>query len=225
MKYRLVIFDLDGTLLETLTDLTASLNHTLKCQGLPERSRDEVRNFVGNGIPKLIERACPPEYTPEQREPVCREFTAYYLEHCTDATAPYEGILPLLKKLRDGGIRIAGSSNKADEATRELCGRMFPGMTDFVLGSRKDIPNKPATDGVRMIMETLECKADETVYVGDSDVDIRTAENAGIRCISVSWGFRDPDFLREHGATEIIDRPEELAEIIESTGQNVRESI
>lgn len=210
MKYRLVIFDLDGTLLETLTDLTASLNHTLKCFGLPERGMDEVRTFVGNGIPKLIERACPPEYTPEQREPVCHEFIRYYLEHCTDATAPYEGILPLLEKLKESGIRIAVSSNKADEATRELCEQMFPGLTDLVLGSRKEIANKPAPDGAQMIMRELGCEPAETLYVGDSDVDIATAKNAGIRCISVSWGFRDVDFLQKHGAETIIDRPEEL---------------
>lgn len=210
MKYTLVIFDLDGTLLETLTDLTASLNHTMRHFGLPEHSTDEVRGFVGNGIPKLIERACPPEYTPEQREPVCREFMGYYLEHCKDATAPYDGILSLLEKLKSNGIGIAVSSNKADEATRALCSRMFPGLTDYVLGSRKGIPNKPAPDGVRMIMEEMGRGPEETLYVGDSDVDIKTAENAGIRCVSVSWGFRNVDFLLAHGAKTIIGHPEEL---------------
>lgn len=215
MKYRLVIFDLDGTLLETLTDLAASLNHTLKCFGLPERGMDEVRTFVGNGIPKLIERACPPEYTPEQREPVCHEFIRYYLEHCTDATAPYEGILPLLEKLKESGIRIAVSSNKADEATRELCEQMFPGLTDLVLGSRKGIANKPAPDGARIIMDELGCRPEETLYVGDSDVDIATARNTGIRCISVSWGFRNTDFLLANGAETIIDHPEELISLMQ----------
>lgn len=217
LGYKAVIFDLDGTLLNTLQDLTDAVNAALLFQGFPQRSLDEIRCFVGNGIKKLLARAVPEGQVNPYFSKVEEVFRKYYGEHCRDKTQPYEGILPLLTKLKNNGIQMAVVSNKADFAVQELIPVYFGDLITTAHGENEEagIRKKPAPDMVYQALQELGCKPDEAVYVGDSDVDIETAENAGLVPICVSWGFRDCAFLREHGAKRIIDRPEELAEIFQ----------
>lgn len=210
MVYKLVIFDLDGTILNTLEDLAASVNAALRLNAMPERTIEEVRQFVGNGIRKLIERAVPAETSPESTEQVLADFRSHYELHCTDRTAPYEGIPALIDALRAAGMLTAVVSNKADSAVQKLCAAMFPGQFDAVAGEREGVRRKPAPDAVNAVLERFGIAKEEAVYIGDSDVDIRTAANAGMACISVDWGFRDAAFLNAHGAEEILSSPETL---------------
>lgn len=210
MKKKLVIFDLDGTILDTLQDLADSTNYALVYHGFPERSVDEVRKFVGNGIGNLIKRAVPENTPQDVTDAVLATFKLYYGEHCADTTRPYEGIMPLLSKLKEEGIQTAVVSNKADFAVQELCERYFPGYFDFVVGEREGIRRKPSPDSVNEVLKKLQKTAEESVYVGDSDVDVDTAANAGMDMIGVSWGFRGREFLIEHGAKKIADEPEEI---------------
>ena len=214
MNYRLAIFDLDGTILNTLDDLADSTNAALRMNSLPERTRDEVRRFVGNGIHLLIERAVPEGSSDELIEKVFADFKTYYGAHCEDRTAPYDGINEMLDTLRASGVRIAVVSNKADFAVQKLCERYFPGKLDFTVGERENVRRKPAPDSAFESMKSLGVPAAESVYIGDSDVDIETAKNAGIPCLSVTWGFRSREFLTEHGASRLVDTPTEVAEII-----------
>ena len=214
MSYKVVIFDLDGTILDTLEDLKESTNAALAANGYPARTLDEVRRFVGNGIGKLIERAVPQGTSKEAIEKTLESFKEHYGIHCADHTKPYDGILELLEDLRKNGIQTAVVSNKADFAVQELCGRYFPGAFDFVVGEREGIRRKPCPDSVFEVLKTLKKTADEAVYIGDSDVDVETARQAGMDGIFVSWGFRGREFLTEHGATCIVDTPEELEQLI-----------
>lgn len=210
MRYDLLIFDLDGTILDTLEDLFLSVNVSLRKSGFPERTKEEVRQFVGNGIQKLIERAVPENTDEEQIQHVYQDFTAYYAAHCADHTRPYAGIIEILQTLRNAGIRTAVVSNKADYAVQSLCRTYFPDLFDAVAGEQEGIKRKPAPDAVLTILDRLHIHQEQAVYIGDSDVDIETAKNAGMPCISVDWGFRDRNFLMQHGAEKIISRPEEL---------------
>lgn len=211
MRYQLVIFDLDGTILDTLQDLYLSVNHALQQNQLPSRSIQEIRQFVGNGIRKLIERSVPEELSDLSRiDQVHRDFKAHYQAHCADHTAPYGQIPEIIRTLRDAGIRTAVVSNKADSAVQSLCETYFPGLFDSIAGEKNGIRRKPAPDSVLAVLEDLRIAPEHAVYVGDSDVDIETAQNAGIPCISVTWGFRDPDFLREHHVQTLITEPAEL---------------
>lgn len=211
MKYRLMIFDLDGTLLNTLEDLADSVNYVLWKHGFPERTTEEVRSFVGDGIHKLIERSVPEGTAPFMVEECFKDFTPYYKVHCADKTKPYEGITALLQRLRASGVKTAVVSNKADYAAKELCARYFPDMFDEVVGERVGIHRKPAPDSVNEVIRLLGATKEETVYVGDSDVDVQTAENAGIDGVFVAWGFKGEAFLKEAGANVIVTRPEEIA--------------
>lgn len=211
MKYRLMIFDLDGTLLNTLEDLADSVNYVLWKHGFPERTTEEVRSFVGDGIHKLIERSVPEGTAPFMVEECFKDFTPYYKVHCADKTKPYEGITELLQRLRASGVKTAVVSNKADYAAKELCTRYFPDMFDEVVGERVGIHRKPAPDSVNEVIRLLGATKEETVYVGDSDVDVQTAENAGIDGVFVAWGFKGEAFLKEAGANVIVTRPEEIA--------------
>ena len=210
MKYKLVIFDLDGTLLDTLEDLADSTNYALRTCGMPERSIDEVCRFVGNGIHKLIERAVPEETDTAEIEKVFSEFKSYYAVHCNDKTKAYDGILKLLYDLRQNSVRLAVVSNKADFGVQTLCRQYFDGLLDIAVGERDGIRRKPAPDSVNEVLRVLGIDRKNAVYVGDSDVDIETARNAGMDCISVTWGFRDADFLKAHGAQVLVNTPEEL---------------
>jgi len=209
-KYSLVIFDLDGTILDTLEDLTDCLNHTLLEFGFPQRRLDEVRSFVGDGIRKLIERAAPKNTESEIIDKVFISFKEYYKDHFAVKTRPYDGIPELLMELRKSKVRTAVVSNKADFAVKALCEKYFPGMFDTAVGEREGIARKPVPDSVNAVLAELGVSRQNAVYVGDSDVDIATAANAEMDCISVAWGFRDEAFLRERGAECLVYTVDEL---------------
>lgn len=215
MKYMIAIFDLDGTILNTLEDLADSTNYALKTCGYPERTMDEVRQFVGNGIRKLMERAVPEGTPVEEIDRVHETFTAHYKVHCADKTRPYDGIVELLQNLKKDGCKLAVVSNKADYGVQELCKQYFDGVFDFAVGEREGIRKKPAPDSVNEVLKTLGCSRDRAVYIGDSDVDIQTAANAQMDHIIVEWGFRDVPFLIAKGAKVLVEKPEEILEIVE----------
>lgn len=216
MKYKAVVFDLDGTLLNTLEDLKDAVNAALRSHQMPERSLEEVRNFVGNGIAKLIERSVPDNTGKEEQEEVLRIFCEYYGVHCQDKTVPYDGILELLSKLGEEGYRIAVVSNKAHFAVKELIPHYFSNLIPVAMGEneRAGVAKKPAPDMVWKALEELGCSREEAVYVGDSDVDYETAKNSGLDFIGVSWGFRGRAFLEKLGAENIVDNPKEIFEKI-----------
>ena len=192
MRYQLAIFDMDGTILNTLQDLTNSLNAALQLSGYPQHTLEEVA----------------------QIDKVHQDFTEHYRVHCADTTQPYAGIPELLQQLRNAGCKTAVVSNKADYAVQELCKQYFDGMFDFAVGERKNILKKPAPDAVNEVLQQLQTDRSQAVYIGDSDVDVETAKNAKMDGIFVDWGFRSRDFLLEHGAKTIVSQPEELAEQI-----------
>ena len=209
-----VIFDLDGTLLNTLEDLKDAVNAALKAYNLPERSLEEVRKFVGNGVRNLMIRAVPDGQEHPQFEEIFDEFKAYYGVHCKDKTKPYDGIIELLDTLKEKNIKMAIVSNKIDSAVKELDKEYFKGYFGAAIGEMEGVSRKPAPDTALKAMKEIGSNADETIYVGDSDVDIKTAINAGISCISVEWGFRDRDFLLANGAKIIVKSPMEVIEWI-----------
>ena len=213
--YEAVIFDLDGTLLDTLDDLWDSVNAALEKYGLPLRTREEVRWFVGNGIAKLIERATG-EVEKEVYEGVLAEFKRHYAEHCEDKTKPYEGSMPLLSLLKEKGIKTAVVSNKADFALKKLAQSYFDGLLLEAVGENEaaGIRKKPAPDSVLAVMQSMGVGTRSTVYIGDSEVDLQTAKNAGVDCIAVTWGFRDRAFLIERGATVLVDTATELEKVL-----------
>ena len=204
------IFDLDGTLLNTINDLAASTNYALRSAGMPEHSVDDVRRFVGNGVKKLMERAIPDGLNNPDFDETYATFRKHYLKHSLDTTKPYDGIPEVLAELKRRGKKLAIVSNKFYAATQELARHFFPDTIEVAIGERENIRKKPAPDTVLEAMRQLGVGKEGTVYIGDSDVDIDTAHNVGVPCISVSWGFRDRDFLLAHGATTLIERPEQL---------------
>ena len=209
-----VIFDLDGTLLNTLFDLTDSVNYTLEKYGMPQRSLEEVRAFVGNGIRNLMTQAVPDGESHPEFESLFAFFREYYKMHCNIKTAPYEGVMELLEELKERDIKMAIVSNKIDSGVKELNKIHFSEYIDVAIGEREGIGRKPEPDSVFEALRVLGVDAEHAVYVGDSDVDIQTARNAEVRCISVSWGFRDEAFLKENGADIIIASPLELLEYL-----------
>lgn len=209
-KYKTYIFDLDGTLLSTLADLAASTNYALRTHHMPERSLDEVRRFVGNGVKKLMERAITDGLNNPLFEETFATFRQHYMQHNLDTTQPYPGIMQLLEQLKAEGKNIAVVSNKFYAATRELCRHFFGDLVPVAIGEREDIRKKPAPDTVIEALRELGVDKEGAVYIGDSDVDIMTAKNSGIPCVSVLWGFRDKEFLLEHGATTLISQPEDM---------------
>ena len=212
ITYSAYIFDLDGTLLDTLGDLAASTNYALRTHGMPEHSMDDVRSFVGNGVRKLMERAIPQGADNPEFEATFATFRQHYMQHSLDTTKPYEGIPETLAALKAKGCRLAVVSNKMMAATQELCQHFFPDTIEVAIGEHETegIRKKPAPDTVFAALEQLGLGKEGAVYVGDSDVDIQTAKNAGLPCISVLWGFRDRDFLIQHGAKTFISAPSEL---------------
>ncbi len=213
-KYDTVIFDLDGTLLDTLEDLCDSTNFALSKFGFPERTLLEVRSFVGNGIGVLIEKALPQGKANPRYGQVFEAFKSHYAVNCNNKTHVYDGIHELLFLLKEAGYKLAVVSNKVDSAVKELCKLYFSDTIDIAFGETPDIKKKPLPDSVRAAMLVLKAKEEETVYIGDSEVDILTARNAGIDCISVSWGFRDKTVLCEAGAQVILDTPKDVFEYI-----------
>ena len=220
MEYSAYIFDLDGTILDTLDDLTQSVNYALRQFSMPERSKDEVRMMVGNGVRLLIERAVPAGTKDGVTIQVFDAFRKHYLEHSLDNTRPYPGIIDLFTKLKREGKKIAIVSNKLQPAVTALVDRFFSQYVDVAIGERVGMRRKPAPDMVLEAMRQLGSTPSTTsennsptvdaVYIGDSDTDIKTAENSGLPCISVLWGFRDREFLINHGATTLVEKPEEI---------------
>ena len=215
MKYTMAIFDLDGTILNTLEDLADSTNYALRICGYPERTIDEVRRFVGNGIRKLVERAVPAGTSVCEMDRVHETFNRYYQVHCADKTRPYDGILKLLRDLKEDGCKLAVVSNKADYGVQELCRQYFDKVFDFAVGEREGIRKKPFPDSVDEVLKTFGVERNEAVYIGDSEVDIETAANAHIDHIIVEWGFREKDFLISQGAEVLVSKTEEIKKIIE----------
>ena len=214
MPYQTAVFDLDGTLLDTLEDLYLATNAALERHSLPRRSRDEVRLFVGNGVEMLIRRAVPAGTDEETILAVLADFKTAYAAICEDHTKPYDGILDMLAALRERGIRVAVVSNKFDAATKKLCEKYFEDLVEVAIGERAGVRKKPAPDTVYEALKELGVTAEGAVYIGDSDVDIQTARNCGMQCISVTWGLRDKDFLIENGAKALVDTPEKLLGVI-----------
>ena len=209
--YRTVIFDLDGTLLNTIDDLADAGNWVCRQNGWPEHTVEEFRRMVGHGIPNLVNR-----FSPEgSRSPLLlahtlSQFNAYYGEHNMNKTAPYDGIVELLGKLRQRGVQLAVLSNKADEFSREMVRHYFSDVFALVRGKLPGVPVKPDPTGVLAILEELGAAAEETLFVGDSGVDIMTAHNAKLTACGVTWGFRDREELISAGAEHLVDTMEEL---------------
>ena len=212
MKYNTYIFDLDGTLLDTLQDLAASVNYALRQHGMPEHSIDDVRRFVGNGVRLLMERAIPDGANNPDFEATFATFREHYMHHSLDTTRPYPGIPEALAELKANGCKLAVVSNKMMAATQELIRHFFPDTIEVAIGEHEaeGIRKKPAPDTVFAALKELGVGKEDAVYVGDSDVDIQTARNSGLPCISVLWGFRDKDFLIKHGAETFVSKPSEL---------------
>jgi len=212
ITYSAYIFDLDGTLLDTLDDLAASVNYALRTHGMPEHTNDDVRLFVGNGVRKLMERAIPDGASNPDFEATFATFRQHYMTHSLDTTKPYDGIPETLEALKAKGCHLAVVSNKMMAATQELCRHFFPDTIEVAIGENEaeGIRKKPAPDTVIAALRQLGVGQEGAVYVGDSDVDIETARNSGLPCISVLWGFRDRDFLLQHGAKMFISNPSEL---------------
>lgn len=203
-----VIFDLDGTLLDTLDDLVNAVNYMMRKHGFPERERTAIRRFLGNGARDLMRRSVPDNIDGEDFEKLLNEYMEYYNAHSQIMTKPYDGVLPLLAELKECGIKTAVVSNKPDMTVKGLCKEYFGDSLDFVLGDRPDIKKKPSADPILLAMKELGC--DRAVYVGDSEVDILAAKNAKLPCISLTWGFRDRELLEAQGATCFAGTAEEL---------------
>ncbi len=203
MKYKLAIFDLDGTLLNTLDDLRISVNHSLSMFGYMERTESDIKSFVGNGVHKLIERSLPDGTGEKDAEKVFEEFRKYYSAHCSDYTKPYDGIKELLNELLSCGMIIAVVSNKSDAEVKKLTRKYFGECVDAAIGEREGIRRKPCPDSVNELLMMLGTEHSEAIYIGDSEVDIETARNAEIDMIAVSWGFRSEQTLSESGASAI----------------------
>lgn len=209
-----IVFDLDGTLLDTLDDLADSVNHALATEGFAQRTRAEIRAFVGNGVANLVHRAVP-EGTRADTEARClATFRAHYAHHMDHKTAPYPGILPLLRALKAKNIKMAVCSNKFDTAVKHLCGKMFGDLLPVAIGESETVRKKPAPDSVYLALDQLGSRRETAYYVGDSEVDVDTAQNAGLVCVGVTWGFRDRAVLAQKGAQHIIDTPGELLSLL-----------
>lgn len=209
-----IVFDLDGTLMDTLKDLAESTNYALRACGMPERTIDEVRQFVGNGVHRLIERAIPAGTEPEAMEQCFDTFKEYYVEHCRDNTCLYEGVAEMLASLKEAGYKMAIVSNKLQAGVTELHESYFKDYIDVAIGESPEVRRKPEADMVNKALEALGSKKEDAVYVGDSDVDIKTAANAELPCISVLWGFRDKKFLQENGAKLLVEQPNEVLDVL-----------
>ncbi len=213
-KMNTVIFDLDGTLLDTLEDLYRSVNAALTTCGLPLRTLDEVRQFVGNGVHNLICSAVPGGEDDPHFEDCFLAFREHYAKHMNDHTKPYDGIMELLQELSDRGVKTAIVSNKGDAAVKELNRTLFNDRISVAIGEREGVRRKPAPDTVYEAIRELGSEREKSVYIGDSEVDLETARNAGLPCIAVSWGFRERALLERLGAEEIADTPAELLKML-----------
>lgn len=214
-KYELVIFDMDGTILDTLTDMTDAVNHVMRLHSLPEHDYTKVRGYVGSGARTLFERALGPDISTELLESCVKEFREYYKAHCRDKTAPYEGIMELLSNLHEKGYKLAVVSNKPDESVKVLVEQYFDNIFDFALGEREGIAKKPAADMVNTCLDFFGVCKEKAIYIGDSDVDYMTSVNSGLDQILVTWGFKDIDFLKTFNAMNYVNSAEEIIAILE----------
>lgn len=214
MKYKAVVFDMDGTILNTIEDLTDATNHALAVYGLPQITVEQERYFVGNGLYTTARRAVPEGTSDELVQKVYEELVSYYRSHSEVKTGPYEGIVETIKRIHEAGIKTAVVSNKADFAVQSLVEKYFAGCFDEAMGETKGYALKPAPDMVEEILNRLGVSKEEAVYVGDSNVDLQTAENSDMDCIAVSWGFRGREKLEEYGAKVIVDTPAQIEEIL-----------
>ena len=210
MRYKAVLFDMDGTVLDTLADLTNAVNHVLALYGMPARSPREVAGFLGNGAARLLSEATPEGTTQEQLQEMLRVYQPWYDSHCAILTAPYPGILPLMEALRSAGVRQAVISNKQDSAVRQLAEQHFPGLLEAAVGESATVRRKPNPDAVLAALRQMDVRPKEAVYIGDTEVDLQTAVNAGLDSAAVGWGFRTQAQLREAGADRIFQSAEEL---------------
>jgi len=216
MKYDTILFDLDGTLLNTLDDLADSVNAVMQKEGYQQRTKDEIRKFIGDGVKTLMERSLP-QGTPEKEILRCLDmFREIYQQNMCNRTKPYEGIPSLLTRLKEMGIKICVVSNKMDEATKDICGLYFREEVDVAIGDNLDRKKKPDPDNVYEALKQLGSHKDKTIFVGDSNIDMITAKNAGLACVGVTWGYRSRETLQEAGADHIIDEPDQLITLIEN---------
>ena len=212
--YTHVIFDLDGTLLNTIDDLAGAGNHVCAAHGWPAHTVDEYKRMVGNGIPKLVRRFAPQGLSEDGLAQALAEFSAYYAAHKEDKTAPYPGVPELLAALKGRRVRLAVLSNKAHALAGPVVEYYFPGVFDVVQGALPDAPVKPDPTLLRRVMERLEARPENTLFVGDSNVDVLTGKNGGLTVVGVLWGFRDREELEGAGADFVIGRPEELLGLV-----------
>lgn len=209
-----VIFDLDGTLLDTLEDLAAAVNHILERYGYPLRTRAQVRKALGNGLERLLRLSVPDTIAEERFQKMLGEFRPYYFAHCNEKTCAFAGVPELLASLKQKGIAMAIVSNKAQPAVAELCRQYFAEYMETAIGESPDIRRKPAPDTVVKALELLGIHKEEAVYVGDSEVDKATADNVGMDCILVSWGFRDRPQLEALQPWKLVDSPKEILNLL-----------
>lgn len=214
MKYKAVIFDMDGTLLDTLDDITDSVNHVIGSFGYPPKSREEIRNYVGNGTARLFEQCFPRKLNDRYFSHMLKMYSQHYLENCVNKTKPYSQILEVLQRLHESDIKLGIVSNKPDTMVKRLNSMFFAEYIPVALGELPDMKRKPEPDLVLSALGQLGVSPYDALYVGDSEVDILTAKNAGIPCIAVTWGFRDADALKAAGAECIVDSPVELLEYV-----------
>lgn len=215
MKYDTIIFDLDGTLLNTLDDLADSVNEIMKRKGYPLRTRDEVQEFIGDGVKLLITRSLPGDASEEEVLRSLEEFRELYIKNMMNQTKPYDGILEVLKKLKEKGIKIGVVSNKPDEATKEMCRQFFNGYVDAAIGDNHERKKKPAPDNVLEALRQLNSRKENALYAGDSNVDMKTAKNTELRSIGVTWGYRSREILLAEGAEHLVDKPMQLLSLVE----------
>ena len=214
MKYKAVLFDMDGTVLDTLGDLAAAVNHTLREFSMPERSIAEVAAALSNGAAYLIAHTVPAGTPKELTDKVLAAYAPYYDAHCDILTGPYDGIVPLMEKLRDKGVKLAVISNKQDTAVKPLAEKYFPGLLEIAVGESAEVRRKPNPDAVLAALRHIGVEREDAIYVGDTEVDLQTARNAGMECASVDWGFRTREQLVEIGAEHIFDTVQELEEYL-----------
>ncbi len=212
-KYKLIVFDLDGTLLDTLEDLAASVNYAMEKLGLPLYTVEQVRWMVGNGAEVLMKRAVTEKHIDKYSSAVTLQ-KEFYAVHSLDSTKEYEGISEMLTALSDAGIQTGVFSNKDDDVVKQLCRDFFGDKVVYAVGTKLNSAKKPDPFGLVEIMRLSGCSACETVYCGDSEVDVMTAANAGVPCVSVTWGFRDKDFLSRHGAKLFADCPSQVTDMV-----------
>ena len=216
MKYTTIVFDCDGTLLDTATDLANAVNHVLRTHNFPEKSLAEVKAALGNAVTYLMRQCLPSTVADHELEPYIDEFKAYYGEHLKDTTAPYPGILDMLDVLRDQGYKLAIVSNKIQEGVTPLNKEYFGDRLPVAIGERPGLQRKPAPDMVLQALKELNSSQDESIYIGDSEVDVATAKNSDLLCIGVTWGFREESLHQELGVTHIARKAEDILSIVEN---------